>query len=263
MMTNSNQSKISIFVIATNSYVEYALNLIKSYSQWDDVGLQVQFLLLTDVEIDLQKLDRKENLITINSFRIPSYGWPEATLLRFHLMLNHWDHVTGDIIMYLDADTKIVAPFEVDELLKICSSTSSNGVAPVLHPGYYKRSFLRNTFNKTRFGPWENRRGSTAFVPYKLRKNYVCGGVIWGLNKSFFQLCTDIKAKIDLDLQQGIIAKHNDESHLNKWFVSHPTIAASSEWAYADGYKNLTGLKPRIQVIHKPMSFIRVPTNLN
>ena len=255
--------KISIFVIATNSYVDYAIELIKSSAKLIDEGTQIQFMLLTDVEVDEPQFAFAGNSITVDSFRIPRYGWPEATLLRFHLMLNHWDHVTGDIIMYLDADTEIVAPFKFDELLKICTGKSSNGVAPVLHPGYYKRSFVRNAFNKTRFGPWENKTNSTAYVPYTLRKNYVCGGVIWGLNKAFFQLCTNIKAKIDLDLQQGIVAKHNDESHLNNWFVSHPTIAASPEWAYADGYSNLAGLAPRIKVIHKPMSFMRIPTNLD
>ena len=73
---------------------------------------------------------------------------------------------------------------------------------------------------------------------------------------------SSILSKIDLDLQQNIVAKHNDESHLNHWFVSHPTLAATPEWAYAKGYKNLAGIAPRIEVIHKPASFKRDPTKL-
>ena len=255
--------KISIFVIATNSYVGYAIELIKSSAKLVNEGTQIQFVLLTDVEVDEPQFASTGNSITVDSFRIPRYGWPEATLLRFHLMLNHWDHVTGDIIMYLDADTEIVAPFKFDELLKICTGKSSNGVAPVLHPGYYKRSRLRNAVSRTRLGPWENRRRSTAYVPFRSRRNYVCGGVIWGLRESFFQMCVTIEANIDLDLQHNIVAKHNDESHLNNWFTGHPTLAATPEWAYASGYSNLAGLVPRIEVIHKPATFNRIPTKLD
>ena len=262
-MKISKTRSISIFVIATNAYVEYALNLIRSSSRWGEVETQIQFLLLTDSEIDVHQFDHKGNSITVSTFRIPSYGWPEATLLRFHLMADYWEHVTGEIVMYLDADTEIVSPLIFADLFELSTKSTSNGVTPVLHPGYFNRSRLRNALNQTRLGPWENRRHSTAYVPYKSRKNYVCGGVIWGLNKAFFQLCTDIKAKIDMDLLHNIVAKHNDESHLNNWFAFHPTIAATPEWAFASGYSNLAGLAPRIEVIHKPSTFNRIPTKLD
>ena len=262
-MKISKTRSISIFVIATNAYVEYALNLIRSSSRWGEVETQIQFLLLTDSEIDVHQFDHKGNSITVSTFRIPSYGWPEATLLRFHLMADYWEHVTGEIVMYLDADTEIVSPLIFADLFELSTKSTSNGVTPVLHPGYFNRSRLRNALNQTRLGPWENRRHSTAYVPYKSRKNYVCGGVIWGLNKAFFQLCTDIKAKIDMDLLHNIVAKHNDESHLNNWFTIHPTIAATPEWAFASGYSNLAGLAPRIEVIHKPSTFNRIPTKLD
>ena len=262
-MTNAKTSSVSIFVIATNAYVEYALNLIRSSTRWAEIGTQVQFLLLTDSEFDEQRFAHHENQITVRQFKIPSYGWPEATLLRFHLMVEHWAHVTGEIVMYLDADTEIVSPLIFADLFELSSASTSNGVTPVFHPGYFKRSQLRNAVNKTGLGPWENRKNSTAYVPFRSRRNYVCGGVIWGLRESFFKMCVNIKAKIDLDLQHDIVAKHNDESHLNNWFVSHPTLAATPEWAFAAGYRNLKGLAPRIEVIHKPSTFNRIPTVLD
>ena len=262
-MTIPKMSSISIFVIATNAYVKYALNLIESSSRWADAETHVQFLLLTDSEIDMQQFAHHGKSISVSPFRIPSYGWPEATLMRFHLMVEHREQVTGEIVMYLDADTEIVSPLIFADLFEFSSTSTSNGVTPVLHPGYFKRSRLRNAVNRTRLGPWENRKHSTAYVPFRSRKNYVCGGVIWGLRDSFFQMCLNIKAKIDLDLQRKIVAKHNDESHLNNWFISHPTLAATPEWAYASGYRNLAGLVPRIEVIHKPSTFIRIPTKLD
>jgi len=262
-MTIPNTSSISIFVIATNAYVDYALNLIKSSTRWAEAETQIQFLLLTDSEIDMHQFDLNENSITVSTFRIPSYGWPEATLLRFHLMVDHWEHVTGEIVMYLDADTEIVSPLIFADLFELSTKSTSNGVTPVLHPGYFNRSRLRNAVNRTRLGPWENRTHSTAYVAYSSRKNYVCGGVIWGLNEAFSQLCNDMKAKIDTDLLHNVVAKHNDESHLNNWVANHPTTPATPEWAFASGYSNLAGLNPRIEVIHKPSTFNRTPTKLD
>ena len=262
-MTTFKASSISIFVIATNAYVKFALNLIQSSSKWADAGTPLQFLLLTDSEIDEQQFAHHGKTITVNPFQIPSYGWPEATLMRFHLMADHWEHVTGQIVMYLDADTEIVSPLIFADIFELSSASTSNGVTPVFHPGYFNRSRLHNAISRTPLGPWENRKNSTAYVPFRSRRNYVCGGVIWGLRESFFQLCVNIKAKVDLDLQQNIVAKHNDESHLNHWFVSHPTLAATPEWAYASGYSNLVGLVPRIEVIHKPETFNRIPTKLD
>ena len=262
-MTTSNASSISIFVIATNAYIEYALNLIRSSSKWAAGEIQIQFLLLTDSEVDVQQIGLTGKAVTVSTFRIPSYGWPEATLLRFHLMVDHWEHVTGEIVMYLDADTEIVSPLIFADLFDLCTKSASNGVTPVMHPGYFNRSKLHHAINRTRLGPWENRRRSTAYVPYSSRKTYVCGGVIWGLRKSFFQMCVTLKARIESDLQHKVVAKHNDESHLNNWFTNNLTIAATPEWAYASGYSNLNGLMPRIEVIHKPSTFNRTPTQLD
>jgi len=254
--------KVSVFVIATNTYTEYAFGLIQSALKWINEGFHVQFIILTDEEFIVPELNKGTQSVEVASFQIPPYGWPEATLMRFHLMVDHWEHATGDIVMYLDADTEIVAPLKFDDLMQICMLPGSNGFTPVLHPGYYKRSLPLRLFNRTKFGPWETDRASAAYVPIQSRQNYVCGGVFWGLNEAFFQLCTHLKAKIDVDIQNGITAKHHDESHLNNWFVSHSTISASPEWAYAQGYRNLSGLQPKIEVIHKPQSFVRIPTKI-
>ena len=40
-------------------------------------------------------------------------------------------------------------------------------------------------------------------------------------------------------------------------------MPATPEWAYADGYRNLVGLKPRITVIHKPKTFNRIPSKFD
>ena len=259
-MTKTKNQSISIFVIATKSYINYALTLVDSAMKWHRGESRVQFILLTDRDVSSLAIEKNSDFFTIKSFQIPSYGWPEATLLRFHLMLAHWSHVSGDIVMYLDADTKIVAPLNFEELLQFCNHPLSNGITPVLAPGYYKRFFPLKMIIRTRLGPWETNRKSTAYVAFMLRKNYVCGAVFWGLRDAFQQLCVELRSQIDTDSKNRVLAKCNDESHLNKWFSINSTVPANPEWAYAAGFRNLKTLKPRIEVIHKPSNFVRLPT---
>ena len=259
-MANPTDHAISIFVIATKSYLDYALMLIDSAMKWHVGESRVQFILLTDKNTDSLRVANTSSFFTINSFQIPSYGWPEAALFQFRLMLEHWRHVSGDVVMYLDADTKIVSPINFQDLSEFCNHPLSNGITPVLHPGYYKRSPALNLIFRTRFGPWENNQKSTAYIPSNLRKNYVCGAVFWGLRDAFHQLCVEIKSQIDKDSDNKVVAKWHDESHLNKWLTTHPTVLATPEWAYAPGYRNLRKLQPRIEVVHKPSTFVRLPT---
>ena len=262
MDTMENDRAITVFIIATKNYTEYANSLILSIDRYLNLNGQTQIIVLTDSPGLLSEIEFKNGTV-LQKHLIPSYGWPEATLLRFHLMADHWAQVTGKIVMYLDADTEIVSPVIFADIFELCTKSKSNGVTPVLHPGYFNRSWLRNAVNRTHLGPWENRRRSTAYVPIMARRKYVCGGVIWGLRESFFQMCISLKTNIDLDSQNGIVAKHNDESHLNNWFANYSTIPATPEWAFARGYSNLAGLDPRIEVIHKPSTFNRIPTKLD
>ena len=261
-MTKTKNQSISIFVIATKSYINYALTLVDSAMKWHRGESRVQFILLTDRDVSSLAIEKNSDFFTIKSFQIPSYGWPEATLLRFHLMLEHWRHVSGDVVMYLDADTEIVAPINFQELSKFCCHPSSNGVTPVLSPGYYKRFRPLRFFIRTRIGPWETNQKSTSYVAFKLRKNYVCGAVFWGQREAFHQLCVELRSQIDTDSKNKVVAKCNDESYLNKWLTTHPTVLATPEWAYAPGYRNLKKLQPRIEVIHKPSTFVRMPTDI-
>ena len=261
-MTRTKNQSISIFVIATKSYIDYALTLIDSATKQHKGESHVQFILLTDRDISSLEIKKTSNFLTINSFQILSYGWPEATLLRFHLMLEHWHHVSGDVVMYLDADTKIVAPLNFQDLSQFCNHPLSNGITPVSHPGYYKRSTALNLISRTRFGPWETNQKSTSYVGFKLRKNYVCGAVFWGQRDAFHQLCVELRSQIDTDSKNKVVAKWHDESHLNKWISTHPTVLATPEWAYAPGYRNLRKLQPRIEVVHKASNFIRTPTDI-
>jgi len=243
-----NPVEISFFIIATRNYKGYARSLILSLDRHMRSRFQVH--VLTDDVKDFNTIVMERNLGTVRATQIESFGWPDATLRRFELMMRIFSAVNGRIVCYLDADTLLLRDTSIEDFQECLSD--SRQVAAVRHPGYYKRSLILRIANSTFLGPWETRRQSAAFVPFQKRRSYVCGGVIFGLAASFREMCEDIRRCILSDFEKGIIAKHNDESYLNAWSLRTQTNKVSPEWAYAEGYRNLKGMNPRIQVLHKP-----------
>jgi len=260
--SEGNHVPITIFVIATKSYVLYARTLIESIDAYMTQTMRVQVILLTDQAEDNVLSGMELSGAELKICKIESYGWPEAALLRFDLILRFWNQVTGDIVMYLDADTEVVAPISAKDLLGAIQPSRQDQIVFVQHPGYFNRSTLFRLAIRTPLGPWERRKKSNAFVPISKRKIYVCSGVFWGTRTSFQKLCNDLKKNVQDDLNRGLIAKWHDESHVNHWFNQHSANTVTPEWAYASGYRNLKQLMPRIVVIHKPTNFERVGSNI-
>ena len=254
--------KLTIYMIATKAYVRFAIDAVESIRTYFRDPENLQVLVLTDNPEMMTENINPYFRDAIEVIRIESLGWPEATLLRFHLFLRYWSRVRGDIVMYMDADTQAVASFGISDLISACNKPGSGGVALVQHPGYFNRNWFYRAAIRTRRGPWESRRASSAFVKRQDRKTYVCGGVFWALNERFWQISTEIARCIDVDQSKKIRARHNDESHLNNWFVKNKCGTVTPDWAFADGYRNLRGLIPRIKVIHKPGDFVRVGSDI-
>jgi hypothetical protein len=254
-------AKLSIYVIATKSYLDYARDLISDLESRSSEEFKIQIILLTDVENAFQNDFSKTGCFELTTALIPSYGWPEATLFRFKLMLAHKASATGDLVAYIDADMRVLSPLFTKMFIDPLKSSADSSIALVKHPGYAFRSTPYQFFVKSRFGPWGINRSSSAWVPRRLRTTYVCGGLFWGLSGSFFQLCRDLEQQVLTDELNGIRAKHNDESHLNRWSASNRHAFMGPEWVYAPGYKNLRNLSPIISVVHKPLNFIRISSN--
>lgn len=252
---------VSFFIIATKNYVAYAQSLICSMTSCIDASLPTQIILLSDIDNPIAETVIFPTHITLSSHKIESLGWPEATLLRFDLMRRHKQFVLGKVVAYIDADMVVVDQLFGNDFTQVITGVESPGIALVEHPGYFSRSWLVRSIMRTRFGPWETRPKSAAFVASKDRSTYICGGMFWGERSSFFRMCDDIHIKICTDRTNLIRAKNNDESHLNNWFIANSIQLMSPEWVYAPGYRNLKSISPRISVIHKPRKFRRVPTD--
>ena len=83
---------------------------------------------------------------------------------------------------------------------------------------------------------------STACIPYDAHPNhYFAGGFQGGRSKDYLELCVKISYNINTDMNNGIIAKWHDESHLNKYFYEDtPDKVLTSDYCTPEGKQKHT-----------------------
>lgn len=244
---------ISVLVIATNRYVEFLPELIESIGKHLVPGSNIELVVFTDQVDFINNNALSYNRMNLVIQEIPAYGWPDATLLRYQVFEQYWGVISGEIVMYLDADTRLVRDIPESDFK---FNAWKNGVALVQHPGYFGRNLLfMLLMRKTKRGPWESSALSTARVRKGKRKTYVCGGVWMGKNREIFGMVSHLAENVRIDLSKNVIAKWHDESHINNWFVENGATALDPSWAFSDIYPDLKKLNPRIEVITKDKTF--------
>jgi hypothetical protein len=182
-MTTKNLGVISI---ATNNYIDYwkeqATSLNSQINQYSNVSIFVFTDRVEEALSHSKTLDR----INLKVVEIPSYGWPDATLLRYQIMNSNFSMFSNqDVLVYLDADMKVVAPLDT----QLFFNEMKGGVNLVRHPGYFRESglkaakfYLRNPLILFQdlysraliggLGSWETNAKSVAFVEKRKRKKY-------------------------------------------------------------------------------------------
>lgn len=264
MSRREDEGRLGVFVIATKNYVDYAKSLIRSASQLVRAGTVVAFKLLTDSPDSGIEAELSAGAVEVSVVAIPSLGWPEATLLRFGLIRGAMGRSAADVLVYMDADMEFVAPFGIRDFTEPFADTDAR-IALVAHPGYFNRNHLYRALIQTPCGPWETRPQSAAFVPILKRRTYVCGGLYWGETDAFSKMIEDLSHSVETDLSKGLRAKHNDESHLNRWLVEHQgrCTIQPPRWAHDETYRHLRQLSPIVRAIRKPKDFVRIPTEFD
>lgn len=205
--------RTALIVIAMGEiYWKYAENLIASAKRFfipHDVFLFTDRVTLFNVE---KQID------------VPPLGFTMATLMRYHWVCMEREALLKyDNIFYSDADMLFVSPVIEEDVL-------SNGIAATEHPGYIERSDLPE---------YESNTLSTAYL--KRARVYLCGGGLnGGTSEAYLKMADVIRANVNTDLSNRIIAKWYDESHLNRYCYDNPPARIlSPAFCYpdAEGYR--------------------------
>jgi len=186
------RQQIEICLIATNKYTIFVVPLIESIKRFFLIRHSIEITLFTD-NISLECFE--DERVSIVKELIPSYRFPEATLMRYHIMTSK--EYKCDYIYYLDIDYLIVS--EIDEEI-------FGNIVAVLHPG----------FSMVGGGSWCNDKRSNAYTYPENREQYFCGGTQGGRYEYYYPIMKRLKREIEDDEQNFVRAEWNDEGHWNK-----------------------------------------------
>lgn len=276
-LKNAQKPTFGILMVATNEYLELwqetVFQILKFSSDLDEnVRIHLFTNKVSDAKIWIEKYSGDFGIFI---HEIPAWGWPEATLLRYSFFREAKEYLKEDLLIYLDSDMDIRSNF----IAELKPSEWENGLAFVQHPGFFrpkgwKRVLvsiispklliqdLKKIFKGLRaLGDWENRPDSLAFVPRKLQKQYVHGAIWFGRREQFLAMVSLLAERTNTDLDNGVIAKWHDESHLN-WFASSTKVSIlGNEFSGVAGYANLRFIQPLVVSRKKNGDIGRTPTN--
>ena len=250
--------------VATNLYLEYWKDMVLSADRISRHSDKVIFYVFTEEPERISPFADQLKNVSIKAFKIPAYGWPEATLLRYEIFSKEFECLEADYLVHLDADMLVVSnPWD-----RIRNNLIHSEVCLVEHPGFWRpevhkriqlylkdpRRLLVDIFLRLKhggIGTWEIKEYSEAYVVRDLRKIYFCGGVWFGRKAAIGKLLETLAKNVRTDLNNNVIAKWHDESHLNKWAINNFHASDNPELCYDETYPHLSSLTPYIIAVRK------------
>jgi Glycosyltransferase family 6 len=257
---------VAILTIATNHYIEYWKELVRSSEKTKNEKINLRFHVFTEQKQEALNFARNSNS-SITIHEIPSYRWPEATLLRYQVISTFGIEFTEPILMHLDADMLFMN--KIPEA--VFTQVMNGGIALVRHPGFFrprgigrfeyyfasKRRILGDLFSTVRIGglgSWETNPKSAAYVKFWDRRKYFCGGTWFGRKEDILGMASTLAGRVETDLASSRIAIWHDESHLNWWAVHNKYIELSPSFCFDPTYPQLSKLPEFIRAVDKSQS---------
>jgi hypothetical protein len=253
-MSLVKSKSIGILTVATNIYVDYWINMVRSLDKNLTSGQLCTVHVFTDQPDKAIAIQSELVNLRVFPHLIPAYGWPDATIRRYEIINEFASEINESVLMHLDADMLVMDNF-FEEIISIAEQ---NRMMLVSHPGFWNKKIsirqkLRARINgsKATLGSWETRQESLAYVEPRAQTNYVCGGVWAGPREIFFEAIEALAEAVSIDRENGIIAVWHDESHLNNWASRNDYIRITPAYCFVEEYAHLAGLKPKILAVTK------------
>jgi hypothetical protein len=170
---------------------------------------------------------------------ISDLPWPLITLMRFYYFNKIKEELSKfDLIYYIDADIQIN-----DQITKEIFPNNVNQIVTVEHYWNFNNSFL-----------YETNKASTAYVNIYSPDFYpkYCQGCFFGASApTFLKMSELLEKNINEDLKNNIIAKWHDESHLNKYIITHDCKILNRGYSYCENDSKLIPKNIQVKFIHK------------
>uniref|UniRef100_A0A8D2DLL8 Globoside alpha-1,3-N-acetylgalactosaminyltransferase 1 (FORS blood group) n=1 Tax=Sciurus vulgaris TaxID=55149 RepID=A0A8D2DLL8_SCIVU len=236
---------IGVTVFAVGKYTRFVQHFLRSAEEFFMRGLRVHYYIFTHDPAAIPRVPLGHGrLLSIIPIQAHSH-WEEISMRRMETISRHIAkraHQEVDYLFCLDVDMVFRNPWGPETL---------GDLVAAIHPGYFTAS--RQQF------PYERRRVSTAFVADSEGDFYYGGAVFGGRVASVYEFTRGCHMAILADKANGIMATWQEESHLNRRFISHkPSKVLSPEYIWDDRKPQPPNLKLiRFSTVNKDTSWLR------
>tara|TARA_B100000029_G_scaffold515246_2_gene621330 strand:- start:2093 stop:2839 length:747 start_codon:yes stop_codon:yes gene_type:complete len=218
------KNKVGIVFIGTNKYIEFFPRYYQALESNFLENSSKTYFVFTD-QPNCEYFDHPN----INITEIEHQGWPYITLYRFKFMAQIREQLADfDWLFFIDADLIAVSPMSEEELL-----SHDLPLIGVQHPGFIGK-----------VGSFETNPKSLANIfdaQYDL--SIYRQGCFWGgKSKEFLDMIVELERRVDVDLENDIVAVWHDESQMNKYFLERNDQVYTLHAGYAtpqSGYDHI------------------------
>ena len=209
--------RIAVLYICTGRYNQFFNDFYKSAKKYflNEIA-DIEYFVFTDNEHLCSNPD-------IHIIKKECNGFPLDSLMRFDDFLSIKDQLhCFDYTFFFNANMKFVAPIGL-EFIPV-----KEKLAAVIHPGYYNKPAC--------LYPYERNKKSSAYIkPHEKGYHYFMGSLNGGKTEEYLKLIETCSKNIHKDMENGIITKFHDESHLNKYLRNRSCLKYSPSYAYPEG----------------------------
>uniref|UniRef100_A0A8D0HKX9 Globoside alpha-1,3-N-acetylgalactosaminyltransferase 1 (FORS blood group) n=1 Tax=Sphenodon punctatus TaxID=8508 RepID=A0A8D0HKX9_SPHPU len=212
---------IGVTAFAIGKYTRFVGHFLESAEQHFMKGYCVNYYIFTDNPQVISSIQLQPGR-TLSIIPVKKYShWQEITMRRMEMINRHiaeTSHREVNYIYCLDIDMVFHNHWGAEALGEMVAA---------IHPGYYK--VPRSHF------PYEKRSASAAFISSEEGDFYYGGAVFGGLVKNVYEFTRLCHMTILADKANGIMAAWQEESHLNRHFLTHkPSKLLSPEYIWDD-----------------------------
>nr|XP_004653893.2 globoside alpha-1,3-N-acetylgalactosaminyltransferase 1 isoform X1 [Jaculus jaculus]XP_045002009.1 globoside alpha-1,3-N-acetylgalactosaminyltransferase 1 isoform X1 [Jaculus jaculus] len=236
---------VGVTVFAVGKYVRFAQSFLESAEEFFMCGYQVHYYVFTHDPAAIPKVQLGPGrFLSIVPVQRHSH-WEEISMRRMETinqLIAKRAHQEVDYLFCLDVDMVFRNPWGPETL---------GDLVAAIHPGYF--SVPRQQF------PYERRQVSAAFVADGEGDFYYGGAVFGGQVAKVYEFTRGCHMGILADKANGIMAIWQEESHLNRRFISHkPSKVLSPEYLWDDRKPLPPSLKLiRFSTLDKDSSWLR------
>ncbi len=215
--------KIGILYICTGKYEVFWEGFYDSVCRYFLNEEDLHFFVWTDSE---EVIKYAENDKKIHIYYQEVEQWPYPTLKRFEYFLRAKEEMRKmDYLIFMNANLIVNTPISREEVLP----GDEERLFFTLHPGFFDQTRDKFTYD-------ENNK-CRAYIGKNEGERYYAGGFNGGCAQDFIELMECLSERINADLQEGIIARWHDESHINRYIIDckKPYRVLSPAYLYPQG----------------------------